>query len=135
MPEALIPNREREVKEEPIQRTDKINTRPRKKCNNNRHCRFCNAPNWSPTHKCRAIDQTCNNYGKNGHFARTCRQRENSKIGKKSEETELRKYRIERTNRIADKNKNLTTTVKINRTEKKFVIDTGSPISQMWITK
>ena len=121
---------------------DKFNSGPRKKFNNNRPCRFCNAPNWNPTHKCPALDQTCNNCRK-GHFARTCRQRENYKnklrnvtdtenpIGVESDESESSIYRIERVNRIIDRNKNLTTTVKINGTEKEFIIETGSPISIM----
>ena len=79
IPEALISSREKEIKREPIQRMDKSNSRPRKKFNNNRPCRFCNAPNWNPTHKWPALDQTSNNCGKKGHFARTCRQRENYK--------------------------------------------------------
>ena len=70
IPEALISNREKEIKEEPIQKMDKFNTRPRNKPNNNRPCRFCNAPNWNQSHKCPALDQTCNNCGKMGHFAR-----------------------------------------------------------------
>ena len=40
-------------------------------------------------------------------------------------------HRIERVNRIIDRNNYLTTIVKINGTEKEFVIDTGSPISIM----
>ena len=40
-------------------------------------------------------------------------------------------YRIGGVNRIIDRNKYLTTTVKINGTEKEFIIDTGSPISIM----
>ena len=56
IPEALISNREKEIKEELIQRMDNFNTRPRNKFNNNRPCRFCNAPNWSRTHKCPALD-------------------------------------------------------------------------------
>ena len=38
IPEALILNREKEIKEEPKQRMDKFNTRPRNKFNNNRPC-------------------------------------------------------------------------------------------------
>ena len=90
-----------------------------------------------------ALDQTCNNCGKKGHFARTRRQRENYKnklrnvtetenrIGEESNESESSIYRIGRVNRIMDRNKYLTTTVKINGTEKEFIIDTGSPISIM----
>ena len=143
IPEALISNREKEIKEESIRRMEKFDTPPRNKFNNNRPCRFCNAPNWSQTHKCPALDQTCNNCGKQGHFARACRQKnyerkirnvtetENSTIGEESDESESSIHRIERINRIVDKNKYLTTTVKINETEKEFIIDTGSPMSIM----
>ena len=122
---------------------DEFNTRRKKKLNNKKPCRFCNAPNWSPTHKCPALEQTCNNCGKTGHFARTYRQKnhknklrnvtetENLTIGKESDESESSIYRIGRINRIVDRNKYLTTTVKINATEKEFIIDTGSPISIM----
>ena len=111
--------------------------------NNSRPCRFCNAPNWSPKHKCPALDQICNNCGKKVHFARAFRQRENfnnklrnvteteKSIGEESDDSESRIYRIERVERIIDRNKDLTTTVKINGTEKEFFIDTGSPISIM----
>ena len=144
IPEALISNREKEIKEEPIQRMDKFNLRPRNKFNNNRPCRFCNAPNWNQSHKCPALDQTCKNCGKKGRFARACRQKdyhkrkirnvtenEASTIDEESDESESSIFRIERINRIVDKNKYLTTTVKINGTEKEFIIDTGSPISIM----
>ena len=143
IPEALISNRKKEIKEEPIQRMDKFNSRPRKTFNNNRPCSFCNAPNWNTTHKCPALDQACNNCGKKGHIARSCRQRENYKnklrnvietensISEESDESETSIHSIERVNRIIDRNKYLTTIVKINGTEKEFVIDIGSPISIM----
>ena len=75
VPEELISNREKEIKEEPIQRMDTLNTRPKNRFNNNRSCRFCNASNWSPTHKCPPLDQTCNHCEKKGNFARSCRQK------------------------------------------------------------
>ena len=40
-------------------------------------------------------------------------------------------HRIERINRITDKNKYLTTTEKVNGIEKECIVDTGSPISIM----
>ena len=53
IPEALILNQENEVKEEPIQRLDKDVTKPKNYFKNNRPCKFCNAPNWNPTHMSR----------------------------------------------------------------------------------
>ena len=57
----------------------------------------------------------------------------NTTTGEVTDETESSFYRIERINRIVDRNKYLTTTVKINGMEKEFIIDTGSPISIMSI--
>ena len=48
--EALISHREKEIKEEPIQRMKRSDTRPKKKFTNEKPCSFCNAPNWNPTH-------------------------------------------------------------------------------------
>ena len=90
------------------------------------------------------MDQTCNNCGKKGHFTRSCIQKENDKLkvrnvtetenstfDEESDKSESSIYRIERINRIVDKFKYLTTTVKINGMEKEIIIDTGSPISIM----
>ena len=142
IPEALISNREK--KEEPIQRMERSDTRPKNKFTNEKHCRFCNAPNWIPTHKCPALGKLCNNCERKRHFARVCKQRENYKrkvrnvtedesevIGGESDESETSINRIERINRITDRNKYLTTTVKVNGIEKEFIVDTGSPISIM----
>ena len=76
IPEALITTKEKQmIKEEPIQRVEKFGTRPKTRITGNRPCRFCNAPNWNPTHKCPALESNCNNCGKKGHYARACKQR------------------------------------------------------------
>ena len=121
IPEALSSNQEKEIKEETIQRMDKFTTRPKNKFNNNKLCKFCTAPNWNPTHKCPALEQTSNNCGKS-HFARACRSKnkqkrkirnvtENQKtaIGEETDESESSTYRIEIINRIVAKNKYVTT--------------------------
>ena len=82
------------IKEEPIQRTERFGTKPKNKQFGNRSCRFCNlvaitdikkgstdlptypqfskkkltehsdTPNWSPIHKCPALEANCNKCGK-----------------------------------------------------------------------
>ena len=143
IPEALITNRGKEIKEEPIQKMERFGTRPKNRTTNEKPFKFCNAPNWNPSHKCPALDKLCNNCGRKGHFARVCRQKENKRrihnvteeeitmIGNESDQSESSIYRIEKINRITDNNSYLTASVKINGIEKEFIIDTGSPISIM----
>ena len=50
-------------------------------------------------------------------------------------ESETSIHRIERINRITGRNKYLTITVKVNRIEKEFIVDTGSSISIMPVDK
>ena len=64
IPEVLISNREKEIKEEPIQRMERLDTRSKNKFTNEKPCRFCNAANWNLTHKCPALWKLCNNCGK-----------------------------------------------------------------------
>ena len=52
-------------------------------------------------------------------------------IGGDSDESESSACRIERKNRITDRNKYQTAKVKVNGIEKEFTVDTGSPISIM----
>ena len=56
---------------------------------------------------------------------------ESEVIGGESDESETSINRIERSNRITDRNKYLTTTVKVYGIEKELIVDTGSPISIM----
>ena len=106
------------MKEEPIQRMERSDARPKNKFKNEKLSKFCNAPNWHPTHKCQALGRLCYKGGKKGHFARVCRQRKSYKrkvrnvtedesetIGGDSDESETSIHRIERKNRITDRKK------------------------------
>ena len=89
--EAIITTKEKQIiKEKPIQRMEKLGTRLKTRTAGNRPCRFCNAPNWSPIHKCSALESNCNNCGKKGHYARACKQRikNNRTVRKLTEEEE-----------------------------------------------
>ena len=57
IPEALISTEEKQaIKKEPIQRMERFGTRLEIKMYNNRPCRYCGAPNWTPIHKCPALE-------------------------------------------------------------------------------
>ena len=78
-PEASISTEEEHIiKEEPIQRMKRFDTRPKNKNFGNRTCRFCNASNWTPMHKCPTLDVNCSKCGKKGHYAKVCRQKANN---------------------------------------------------------
>ena len=75
-PDALISSKEEQaIKEEPIQRMERFGTRPKKKNLNNRPFRYRGASNWSPLHKCPALEVNCNKGGKKGHYGKACRQK------------------------------------------------------------
>ena len=116
--------------------------KPKIKQFGNRPCRFCNAPNWSPIHKCPALEANCNKCGKKGHFAKACRQRTyNNQTVKRLTEDETQQpnesiseseesiHHIKEIKAIEEENKHYTATIKINGVKKDFIIDTGSPIT------
>ena len=143
IPDALISTKEKHIiKDEPIQRMERFGTRPKNKNFGNRTCRFCNAPNWTPMHKCPALDANCNKCGQKGHYAKVCRQKtNNNQTVKKLAENELNEsdepssysedsiHQIREIIKIDETNKHFTTTLKINGVMKEFIIDTGWPIS------
>ena len=145
IPEALISAKERHtIKEEPIQRMEKFGTRPKNRITGNRPCRFCGAPNLTPLHKCPALETNCNKCGRRGHYAKVCWQKyankrtvkqlteeENDDRDETLSESEESIHHIREIKKIEEKNKHYTATVKINGKKKKFIIDTGSPITIM----
>ena len=141
IPEALISTKEKHIiKEEPIQRMERLGTRPKNKNFGNRPCRFCSAPKWTPLHKCPATDANCNKCGEKGHYAKACRQKFNNRTVKRLTEDEMNEpnessyeseesiYHIKEIKKIEETNKHYTANVKINGKMKEFIIDTGSPI-------
>ena len=143
IPEALISTKEKHIKkEEPIQRMERFGARPKNK--NFVSCRFCNASNWTPMHKCPALDANCNKCGQKGHYANVCRKKtNNNRMVKRLTENELNErkepssesedsiHHIKEIKKIDETNKHFTTTLTINGVMKEFIIDTGSPISLM----
>ena len=129
------------MKEEPIQRMERFGTRPKNKQFGNRTCRFCNAPNWTPIHKCPALEANCNKCGRKGHYAKACRQKFNSnptvkrltgeEINEPDESTsdsEESFHYIKEIKKINEMSKHFTATVHVNGIKEEFIIDTGSPI-------
>ena len=77
IPSALA--KEKEIKEEPIQKIQPRNYRKKAETTTkNNNCGFCGLQNWSPSHKCPAKTVECNICHKMGHFARVCRSKINN---------------------------------------------------------
>ena len=145
IPEALISTKEKHmIKEKPIQRMERFGTRPKNKNYGNRTCRFCNAPNWTPIHKCPALEANCNKCGKKGHYAKACRQKfNNNRTVKRLTEEEMNEpdestsesdesiHHIKEIKKINEMNKHFTAVIRVNGVKKEFIIDTGSRISIM----
>ena len=143
--EALISTKEKHmIKEEPIQRMERFGNRPKNKNYGNRTCRFCNAPNWTPMHKCPALEANCNKCGKKGHYAKACRLKfNNNRTVKRLTEEEMNEpdestsesdesiHHIKEIKKINEMNKHFTAVVRVNGVKKELIIDTGSPISIM----
>ena len=123
---------------------ERFGVKPKNKNFRNLPCRYCSAPNWTPSHKCPATEVNCNKCGKKGHYAKACRQKFNSnRTMKRLTEVEMNEPNesscgseediqlIKEIKKIEETNKHYTATVKTNGIAKEFIIDTGSPISIM----
>ena len=143
IPEALI---SKQIKEEPIQRVERDWKQKPKQQQQQRKCRFCDAPNWNSLHKCPAKLVNCNKCGKKGHYAKVCNSGQRIKhikepvIQEQSEsepesESSSSINHIKEIKKIEEKHDHFTMTVKINGSPKKFIVDTGSPVTIMPMDK
>ena len=123
---------------------ERFGTRPKNKSFGNRTCRFCIAQNWTPMHKCPALEANCNKCGKKGHYAKVCRQKfnnnrtvkrlteeETNEPNESTSDSDVSIHHIKEIKKINEMNKHFTATVQINGIKKEFIIDTGSPVSIM----
>ena len=75
LPDKLISNKERKIKEKPIHKTiltGNYGTRPKERPKE-QNCRKCIAPNRNPKNNCRARESVCHNCKKKRFFAKACR--------------------------------------------------------------
>ena len=75
IPEALISNREKNIKEKPIYKiayTGQYGTRSKER-HKDQNCRHYDAPGWNSNHKRPARDVLCHKCKKKGHSAKACR--------------------------------------------------------------
>ena len=123
---------------------ERFGTRPKNKQFGNRTCRFCNAPNWTPIHKCPAVEANCNKCVKKGHYTKSCRHKfNNNRTVKRLTEEEINEpdestsdsyesiHNMKEIKKINELSKHFTATGQINGIKKEVTIDTGSPISIM----
>ena len=137
--EALISNREQDIKEEPIHKityTRQYGTRSKER-HKDRNCRYCDAPHWNHNHKTPArhlISQKC----KKGHFTNACgfEQQKRQEIKELMEILKTKESYTDRSINIVTKIEHLTDrinyitmTIRIGGTKKEFIVNTGSPIT------
>ena len=114
---------------------ERFGKRPKNKSFNSRPCRYCGASNWLPLHKCPALEITCNKCGKNGHYAKACRQKfNNGRTEKSLTEEETREpnessdesneniHHIKEIKMIEETNKHYTAKIKLNGVKKELII-------------
>ena len=98
-----------------------------------RPCVFCNAPSWISLHKCPTKDSNGNKHRKKGHYARTCKQRnqyQNSQEIDKSMQSATKSdesiHHIKKKKTIEEKQNHYRATMKLLGKEIEFIFDTGS---------
>ena len=80
IPPALA--KDKEMKQEPIQKIQTRQHREQGKTPERSNCEFCGQQNRTPKHNCPAKTVKCNNCQKLGHFARVCRGKSQSNTRK-----------------------------------------------------
>ena len=127
---------------------ERFGLKTKNKIYGNPPCRYCNAPNGTPLHKCPAIEVDCNKCGKkdttqkhagqkfnNNRTVERLTEEETTERNESSDESNESIRHIKEIKKIEEKNKHYTAPIKINGVRKEFITDTGSPITIMLIDK
>ena len=114
---------------------DKLKRLPENQRNKQRdnRCEQCGAPNWTRQHVCPAKMAKCRNCKRTGHYEKRCRSAKRVQYIKKTtssaEEDDWDYDKIQRTNDNKQKKDFYIATLLVNNVPKKFIKDSGSPVT------